>query len=248
MSPTAFQHQITDLVSHLLRCRELCDSIVANRHIGREHVNLDNVRAALKTCSNSVWFEFNALKNLLGSRMELGDETARYSLSYNIRDLHSGVESRLRDIALRRIDGPPGFKDILRKVERIEEKVKTVMIDLARRLGAPIPAPIRLPVEQSLSILAPLPARQISTRTKKVVSFVEEKPRNHLMDCWEERNVGDRILYVNCYDETKMQWTRPSGYIKRLPIPVVVRRASPPVWRQPPPPVRRDPAVQYRIV
>ena len=239
MSPTAFQHQITDLVAHLLRCREHCDDIVANRRISREHGNLDNLRAGLKTCSNSIWFEFNALRNVLGSRIELGDETARYAVSRNIRDLEASVEHRLRDIAARRNDGPPGFKDILRRVERIEEKVKTAMMDLGSRFGAVAPA--------STAVIQIRPNPKVKPSKSKRVSFTEmDNLRHHLKDSWEETRVGSSILYVNCYDKTKTQWTRPSGYIKPLPKPAVV-----PLWQpqvQTMALVRRDPMIQYRIV
>jgi hypothetical protein len=253
MSPTAFQHRVTELVAHLLRCREHCDAIAANRHISREHGNLDNLRAALKTCSNGVWFEFHALRNVLGSRMDLGDETARHALSHNIRDLEASVESRLRDIALRRVDGPAGFKDMLRRVERIEEKVKTAMIDLGGRLGhgaralflAPVPAAAtRMP-----AILVPsLPKRRATTKTKtKKVAFQEvDTLRHHLKESWEETLVGNRVLYVNCYDKKKTTLVRPNGYIKPLPKPPVVPVFGPSLQTMAL--ARTDPWIQYRIV
>jgi hypothetical protein len=245
MSPTAFRHKVTDLVAHLLRCREYCDAVVANRHISREHSNLDNLRAALKTCSNGVWFEFNALRNVLGSRMDLGDESARYWLSYNIRDLEWHVELRLRDIALRRNDGPAGFKDILRKVERIEEKVKTIMIDLGRRLGTPTLAFAPAPVVTS-SILLPRSPRRRETKSKRVSFTAVDTLRHHLKDSWEEELVGNRVLYVNCYDRTKTQWERPNGFIKPLSRSVGV-----PVWAPSGSTMalaRRDPLIEYRIL
>ena len=239
MSPTAFQHQITDLVARLRRCREHCDAIAANRRISREHGNLDSLRAGLKTCSNSVWFEFNTLRDVLGPRMDLGDETARYAVSSNIRDLEASVEHKLRDIAARRNDGPPGFKDILRKLERIEEKVKTAMNDLSSRLGGIGPA--------STALMQLRPNPKIKSSKSKSVSFTEvDNLRDHLKDSWEEIRVGGSILYVNCYDKTKTQWTRPNGYIKRLPKPSIV-----PVWKPQVQTValaRRDPMIQYRIV
>jgi hypothetical protein len=251
MSSAAFHHRVTELVSNLLQCREHCDDIAVNRRISHEHGNLDNLRAALKTSANSVWFEFHALRNVLGSRMDLGDEAARHTLSHNIRDLEGSVGSRLRDIALRRLDGPARFKDMLKKVERIEERVKTAMIDLAERLGgyavrapplaiAPAPAPAAAPVLQR-------PRRRATTTTKtKKVAFQEvDTLRHHLKDSWDETLVGNMVLYVNCHDRTKMTWVKPNGYIKPLPKPAVV-----PVWG---PSVattalaRRDPWVQYRI-
>jgi hypothetical protein len=246
MSPTAFQHQITELVAHLLRCREHCDTILTNRRISREHGNLDNLRAGLKTCSNSIWFEFNALRNILGSRIDLGDETARHAVSRNTRDLEASVEYKLRDIAARRNNGPPGFKDILRTVERIEEKVKTAMIDLGSRFGAGTPSSTAL-LSTAMVRVRTAPKLKSAMKSSNRVSLTEvDNLRDHLKDSWEETRVGSSILYVNCYDRSKTQWTRPHGYIKPLPKPAVV-----PVWQ---PQVttmaltRRDPMIQYRIV
>jgi hypothetical protein len=255
MSPAAFQHRVTDFVAHLLRCREHCDAINANRYISREHGRLENLRAALKTASNSVWFEFNALRNVLGSRMDLGDETARHALSHNTRDLEVIVESRLRDVALRRIDGPAGFKDMIKKVERIEEKVKTAMIDLGGRLGhgssralVAFAAPSALVSSRPAVIVVPSrPKRRATTKPKKV-KFVEvdSSSRHHLKDSWEETLVGNTVLYVNCYDRTKTTWVRPDGYIKPLPKPAVFAAWGPSVPTMAL--TRRDPRIQYRII
>lgn len=255
MSPAAFHHRVTDFVAHLLRCREYCDAIHANRFISGEHGRLENLRAALKTASNSVWFEFNALCNVLGSRMDLGDETARHALSHNTRDLEVIVELRLRDIALRRLDGPAGFKDMMKRVERIEEKVKTAMIDLGGRLGhgssralVPFAAPTAVMPSRPAAILVPaVPKRKVTTRAKKV-KFVEvdNSSRNHLKDSWEETLVGNTVLYVNCFDRTKTTWVRPNGYIKPLPKPAVSS-----VWGPSVPTMAltgRDPRIQYRIL
>lgn len=259
MSSNAFRNQITDLVGHLLRCRQVCDTIAANRRISSEHGNLDNLRAGIKTCSNAVWFEFTALRNVVGSRMDLGDETARHDLGRNIRDLESDVEDRLRDIAARRSRGPPAFKDILRKVERIEEKVKTAMVDLGQRIRSP-PAVKKTPVAMKTTFLVPpLSQRTAKAKPKSILKKVDravtppkemDKLRDHLMHSWEERIVGNTIVYVNCYDETMTQWVKPDGYIKPLSKPVAIPVRAP-VWEQSLPTtalVRRPPMSGYRIV
>lgn len=233
MSPSAFEHQVSDLVSHLLTCREHCDRILANRRISREHGNLDNLRAVLKTCSNSVWFEFNALRNLFGSRMDRGDETARHSLRRNMRELQFDVEERLYDIASRRVDGPAGFKDMFKRVERIEERVKTAMVDLGQRLSAgpaySAPKPILIPIPPKVKKVKVPRGEKIDGA---IVSVNEVgKLRGHMMNSWEETLIGNTVLYVNCYDRRKTQWVRPDGYIKPLPPTAVPVRA--PVWQQP---------------
>jgi hypothetical protein len=269
MSPTAFQHLVTDLVAHLHKCRQLCDRIYSNRHISRENGNLENLRAGLKTCSNSIWFEFNALRNIVGSRLDLGDDTARHSLKRNISDLESHVEARLRDIEHRRNEGPPSFRDILRRVERIEEKAKTVLIDLGRRLECkPAGKPAHKP-----AVLIPIPHHKTkSPKPKKIEgAIVSVKERDnlrwHLMNSWEERLVGGMILYVNCQDETRTQWSKPEGFIKPLPRhvhpvmaqpriapPLMAPPLAPPVWQQPAVVrqpvrdlVRMDPLSPYRL-
>lgn len=253
MSPAAFQHRVTDFMAILRRCREDCDAIVAFRHISHEHGNLDNLRAALNTSSSSVWFEFNSLRNLLGSRMDLGDETARHAMSSHIRDLEASVQTRLRNIALRVIVGPAGFKDLLKKVERIGEKVKTTLIDLGVRLnrGArspplPLPAPVRI-VRSPTPVAPARPARKPSTKPKKVAFADDDNLRHHLKNSWEEIMVGNAILYVNCYDRTKTSWTRPNGFIK----PLARRPAPTPVWAPVVPQMplpRRTPPIQFRIL
>jgi hypothetical protein len=259
MSSSAFHSQITDLVGHLLRCRQVCDTIAANRRISREHGHLDNLRAGLKTCSNSVWFEFTALRNVVGSRMDLGDETARHDLGRCLRELESDVEARLRDIAARRASGPPAFKDILRKVERIEERIKTAMVDLGQRIRSP-PVVKKAPVVTKTTFLVPaVPHRPVKAKPKSILKKADramaspkevDKLRDHLMHSWEERLVGNTIVYVNCYDETKTRWVKPDGYIKPLSKPVAIPVRAP-LWEQSVPNmalVRRHPMSGYRIV
>ena len=242
MSPTAFKQQVAQLISHLTRCYELCDNIIANRRISERHEHLNNLRAGLKAACSAIQIEFNTLRKVLGSRMDLGDDPARHALNRNIRELEIDIEARLYDIASRRTDGLPGFRDMLRKVQGIEDGSKDIIEDLGERLRAPpMPIPIARPTttpKPTEKPATPRPATPKPKKTDEVVMSVKEleKLLSHVKSCWEERNVAGKTLYVNCFDDTRRQWERPEGFIKSLPK--VAKPPRTPSWEQEPFPRR----------
>jgi hypothetical protein len=215
-----------------MRCHDLCHRIVDNRRISTKHENLDHLRAGLERSSTTISLQFNAIRKVLGSRMDLGDDTARYALKRSIREVELDIEPRLYNIATRQDNGPPGFKDMLVRVERIAERVKDTIEDLGERLVlSPEPQVPKPPTQKPA---APKPTSPTTPKLKKtdeaIVSLKElEKLLGHMKNSWEERNVAGSVLYVNCFDDKKRQWERPNGFIKSLPT----KPAPASGWEQP---------------
>jgi hypothetical protein len=184
MSPTAFKQQVNQLISHLTRCYELCDNIIANRRISERHEHLNNLRAGLKAACSAIQIEFNTLRKVLGSRMDLGDDPARHALNRNIRELEIDIEARLYDIASRRTDGLPGFRDMLRRVQGIEDGSKDIIEDLGERLRAP-PMPVPIPRPTTTPKPTEKPASHAETEEDGRGCYVCEGVREVAESCEE---------------------------------------------------------------
>lgn len=233
MSPTAFKLHVTHLVSVFKRCDELCDAIFTHRRIGSKHESLDRLQLGIKSSNQAIQIEYAALRKVFGSRFDLGDDAGREALKLNIRATEE-IERRLADIASRRNDGLPGFRDMLRTVQRIEDSVADNFAALGQRLERPVPAP--KPVEKKEE---KKPKKQEEKKPKKsneiVVSMKEwDRQMDHLKNSWSESLVSGRILYVNAFDESKNTWEMPrGGFIKTLPVAI-------------PKPITRIPVVDRR--
>ena len=221
VSPTAFKQHMNQLLSDFTRCHELCYSILQNRRTGSKHESLDRLQEGLRSSANVINIEFAALRKIFGSRMDLGDEIARLAIKANIREIEFDIMKKLSDIASRRHEGLPGFRDMLRHVERIEDSVADELAALGRRLERP--------AEKKVEIPKPAPAKK--KQDEIVISIKElEKYTHQMKNSWMETVVSGQILYVNCWDEKKNQWERPSGFIKEVPKLPKVRRA--PSWER----------------
>ena len=239
MSPTAFKLHVTHLVSVFKRCDELCDAIFTYRRTGSKHESLDRLQLGLKSANQAIQNQYAALRKVFGSRFDFGDDTGREALKSNIRAIEE-IERRLADIAGRRNVGLPGFRDMLRSVQKIEDSVADNLAAFGQRLERPVEAP--KPAEKR-------PEKKEEKKPKKsneiVVSMKEwDRQMEHLKNSWSESLVSGRILYVNAFDESKNTWDMPrGGFIKTLPvaipkpaarIPVVERRyrESSPIRRE----------------
>jgi hypothetical protein len=243
MSPTAFKQQVTQLVSELTRCWELCEAIRANRKLGPTTDALNRLQAGLKSSASSIQVEFTTIRKLVGSRFDLGDETSRHSLNRSIREVQSDIQTRLADIAYKRRESHdpelPGFRDLLRKWHRIEENVTYTLEDLGQRLEDAKVAPKPKPQPKPEAKPEPKPAKQEQPKTKPIPHKADEvvislKELDHLLEhmknSWVEKNVAGQILYVNAFDDRKSQWEKPDGFIKALPKPTKPQKA--PVWEE----------------
>ena len=229
MSPTAFRQQVTQLISEVTRCHELCEAIRSNRRLGSTTEALDRLQAGLRSATTTIQTEFNTLRRVIGSRFDLGDETARNLLNRSIRELQIDIKTKLNDIAYpissREYPELPGFRDLYRRWQRIEEDVIGTLETLARRLEQSA-----LKSEPKLALK---PQPKPAPKTDEVVISLKELDRllDHMKNSWEERLVAGQILYVNTFDDKKQQWERPSGFIKAAP------KAKPvmtPTWDLPP--------------
>ena len=230
MSPSAFKQQVTQLLSEFNHCLELCNAVLANRRLGSTHQAMDNLQTGLTLSTQSISTEFNTLRKLIGSRMDLGDDTARNSLNRAIREVQSDIQSRLTDIAYPKVDHErreqkaPGFRELLKKLERIEYDVSLNLESLGQRLqAAKAPKPS-----------TPAPKKEEKLRPKSEEVTVSLKELDHLMqhmkNSWVEKKVEGKSLFVNVFDDKKVSWERPEGFVKFLPAPKKVVRT--PTWEQ----------------
>lgn len=230
---------MSQLFSDFTRCYELCDNIFETRRIGKKHESLDRLQQGLKSSANKISIQFKSLRRVFGSRMDLGDEVGRRAIKANIRDIELNVEKKLIDIANRREDGLPGFRDMLRRVERIGEDVSENLEMLAQRLEKPAEKPAEKKPEKKPEKKAekkpevPKPATTPKKQDEVVMNLKElQKYTDHMKNSWEETMYDGHILYVNCWDQKKNQWSRPDGFIKALPRSS--RPSRVPTWEEPP--------------
>jgi len=120
MSQTAFKQHVTQVLSDLQRCTELCNIILQNRRVGSKHESLDRLQTGITAASKTITIEFNSFRAIFGSRFDTGDDISRHALKGVIRSVELDVEGKLEDIASKRNDGLPGFRDMLRKVSPLK--------------------------------------------------------------------------------------------------------------------------------
>jgi hypothetical protein len=219
MSPTAFKQHVSQLVSQLLRCSELCTLILETRRVGSKHEALDRLQSGIKAAASSITIEFNSHRKVFGSRMDLGDDLSRHCVKVATRSIESDIENKLSDIANRRNDGLPGFREMLRHIQILEQNVCDAFELFAQRLEKGQFAPT--PVSKSQPKPEPIPETKKPKKSDDVLIQLKElaKYTDHMKNSWMETRVAGKILYVNCWDEKKNTWERPSsGFIQALPI------------------------------
>jgi len=235
MSPIAFKKLVEKLESELERCAELCHSVRVNRHISRTHEGLDNLESTLRLAPGTITLSYEAAKQHVGSRMDLGDDIARDEMIRHISEVQSHIGAKLEDLAhpsRPRRKGEKesaGFKGLLRQWKITEASVTYTVSDLRKRIEwnsakKPAPNPIPRPAtfsRPSMSRPTEVPRSTTAPRPKPdadeaVVSLKElDKLLDHLKNSWYEEYVGDDILYINVADKSKRTWRRPTGaYIR----------------------------------
>jgi hypothetical protein len=226
MSSTAFRQQVTQLLSDLARCYELCDAILKNRRLGSTHESFDRLQDSLKASASEIQLQFNLLRKVIGSKMDQGDEKARSAMQISVRETQMEVRAKLFDIAYKRRDGRdspelPGFRDLLRRWRMIEREVTETLQDLGKRLEDK-------KTDDKKDKKATMKSYAVRSATSDKYEHVDENEEvtirlkdldtllNHMKNSWVEKWVAGEILYVNKFDAAKTQWERPTGYIKQL--------------------------------
>lgn len=198
MSPTAFTHQFTHLLAQISSSLDLCTTIPTTRRLGTTHHALDTLTSSLHTTTHSLTTEFSTLRALLGSRMDLGDDTARTALKTSIRAIEA-VKARLSDIAYpqgkeRREDNLPGFRELARRVEAIEYESSRAIEALGQRVRAE-KAPRKREGDGEAGEL--------------------ERLRAMVRNSWVEMVRGGERCWVNVADEKVVVYIRPvEGFVK----------------------------------
>jgi hypothetical protein len=229
-SSTAFRQQVTQLLSDLTRCYELCDAILTNRRLGSTHESFDRLQDGLKSSASEIQLQFNLLRKVIGSKMDQGDDKARSAMETSVRDTQMEIRAKLFDVAYKRRDGRnspelPGFRELLRRWRMIEREVTDTLQSLGQRL------------EEKKSDKKADDKKKTTAKTYEVKStadpydpYEQEETEQvtirlqdldtllkHMKNSWVEKWVGGDILYINKFDSAKTQWEKPTGYIKHLP-------------------------------
>ncbi|CAG8978949.1 hypothetical protein HYALB_00012345 [Hymenoscyphus albidus] len=242
MSPTALKQQITHLISELSTCYELCATIPSTRKLGSTHTSFDGLYTSLPLTIQTISAKSATLRKVIGSRMDLGDETSRNILTRAIKDVQTDIQPRLWNIAhpppRDRRSGEqqvPGFKDILRQVTAMEFDVCDALESLSLRLQAskPTPAPTSTSAPYKANTSQPVNETHPQTpRTRKpregdeVLVNIKELTQllEHLKASWVEYSSEGRKYYVNAFDKTTT-WERPEGgFVQSMPRERETRR------------------------
>jgi len=226
MSPKAFKQQIDQLISELNNCYELCLAVRNNRRLGPTTDALDRLESGLKSGAHGIEVEFNDLRNIIGSRMDLGDDASRISLARSISDLQGDVQIRLSDIAYKRKGSEhPHFKDISGKWSRIEQDVTDTLVSLGKRLE------VSAAKAETPNPAGPVP-RPVKHKTDELVIKMDQYDLliSHMKNSWVETVVAGRIVYANVYDTKLKQAEKPDGFIKALPK--IPKPARTPTWER----------------
>jgi hypothetical protein len=238
MSSTAFMQQVTQLLAEMTRCYEFCDAIRANRRLGSTHEALDDLQSRIKQSAYKIQHEYGILWRVFGSRIELGDETARNALNRAIRTVQSNLEPRLSDIAYRRRDSHDpenlGFRKLGEKMTKIEMDVLEELENLATRFENITKSKVPKPTTPKQPVKPKLKTDEVIVSLKELDILMQ-----HMKSSWVETLVAGKILYVNAFDDKKIQWEKPDGFIKALPR-VPKPTTSRPTWEQPPRRPARD--------
>ncbi|CAG8959993.1 hypothetical protein HYFRA_00012711 [Hymenoscyphus fraxineus] len=241
MSPTALKQQITHLISELTTCYELCATIPSTRKLGSTHTSFDGLYTSLPLTIQTISAKSATLRKVIGSRMDLGDETSRNVFTRAIRDVQTDIQPRLRNIAhplpRDRRSGEqqvPGFKDILRQITAMEFDVCDALESLSLRLQAsrstPVPTstsvppytsapykantsqPVNEPNPQTPRTRKPRDGDEVLVNIKELTQLLE-----HLKASWVEYSSEGRKYYVNAFDKTTT-WERPEGgFVQSMP-------------------------------
>lgn len=221
MSPTAFKQQVTGLLSDFAKCQQFCENIRTNRRIGTTHEALDGLQFALKESTYQIQGAYGSLRQTFGSRIELGDETSRTSLSRAIQAVRSNVEPRLSDIAHRRHGSRdpqlPGFRDLSSKLATVERVVLDAFEGLARRFeNTKVEAP--RPTVAKQSTRPNVKTDEVTVSLKELDILIK-----HMKSSWVETKASGRTLYVNAFDDKRTQWEKPDGFLRRAPHPTTTQ-------------------------
>jgi hypothetical protein len=219
MSPTAFKQQVTQLISDLVKCYELCDAILQHRRLGSTHESFDRLQDGLKSSASQIQSQYNLMRKVIGSRMDQADEKARQAINTSIRDLQLEVRTKLFDIAYKRRDGRdspplPGFRDLLKRWRRIEQGVMDTLQALGQRLeekkSNSSPKRSYAVKEVDKYVIHEDVADEVTIRLQDLDILLD-----HMKNSWIEKNVAGNVLYINKFDASKTQWEKPTGYIKQ---------------------------------
>ncbi|CZR59514.1 uncharacterized protein PAC_09406 [Phialocephala subalpina] len=228
MSPTAFKQQISQLITDLEKCDDLCQAIRANRRVGSTTEALDLLQSDILSSATSIDSQFKTLRSIIGSRMDLGDEVSRTNLNHSIQELQLTVQPRLSEIAhkRRRERDPievPGFRKLHERWVKIHFDVSEALDSLGLRLKSVTVTP-----KPVLKKTNPEPTTRVPRYDEQIISNRQlEEFVAHMKNSWEERESRGEIYYVNAYDK-KTQWERPAGaFIKALPARKTVRVQEP---------------------
>jgi hypothetical protein len=233
MSPTALTQQITHLLSELSHCLNLCTSVLQNRRLGSTHSALDTLQSTLTLSSQTISAEFSSLRNLIGSRMDLGDEVSRTAISRATRDLREDVVEKLEKIAFPR-EGRrgerAGFRELGRRVEGIEFEVSKILEGLGGRL--------RATKAERLTPTKPTAYHHGEGRRQDEVCISLKELdllMAHMKNSWIEKvdSRGQRV-WVNALDEKKIVLEKPEGFIKGMRVREKEARkvVRTPTWEQ----------------
>ncbi|TVY91645.1 hypothetical protein LAWI1_G006808 [Lachnellula willkommii] len=231
MSPTAFQQQVTQLLAEVTKCYEFCDAVRENRRLGSTHEALDTLQYGIKSSAWNIQNAYGELRDDYGSRVELGDETARTALNRAIRTVQSNIQARLSEIAYRQRDSHepenPGFRMLNDKMANMEADVLDELESLGTRFKnatTEVPKPA-----------APTQPAKPKLRTDEVIVLSRDLDMlvQHMKSSWIETSVAEEVFYVNAFDDKKRQWERPSGFIKALPRAAPKPTTSRSAWEQP---------------
>ncbi|TVY31631.1 hypothetical protein LSUB1_G008489 [Lachnellula subtilissima] len=229
---------VTQLLAEMTKCYQLCDAIRENRRLGSTHEALDKLQSDIKHGVWNIQNAYDELRDDYGSRVELGDETARTTLNRAVRTVQSNIQTRLSEIAYRQRDSQnrenPGF----RKLNDQMTNVEAVVLDELESLGTRFK-------NATTEVPKPVVPRQPATpklKTDEVILLSKDLDilMQHMKNSWIETSVAGEIFYVNAFDDKKTQWGRPRGFIKALPGAVPRPTTSRPSWEQPPRRPTRD--------
>jgi len=231
MSPTAFKQQVAQILAEMTKCYQFCDAVRENRRLGSTHEALDKLQSDIKHGAWNIQSAYDELRDDYGSRVELGDETARTALNRAIRTVQSNIQTRLSEIAYRQRDSHnpenPGFRKLNDKMTNVEADVLDDLESLGTRfknatMEVPKPTTPKQPVK-------PKPkADEVIILSKDLDILMQ-----HMKNSWIETSVAGEIFYVNAFDDKKTQWERPNGFIKASPRAVPKPTTRHPTWEQP---------------
>ncbi|KUJ12223.1 uncharacterized protein LY89DRAFT_224927 [Mollisia scopiformis] len=240
MSPTAFKQQLLQLIAEIEECHDLCQKIRRTRSLGSTHESIDLFQKDILPSALKIEDAYRAEVASVGSRMDLGDETARSQLNRSIRDLQLTVSTRLAEIASpRRHDHvqveSPGFKKLRERWWKIIRDVLDILSELGRRLSSMKAIPPGLSPEEfarraDIRNYVSVPDRKVAPRSDEMIVKNKdlEKLMSHMKNSWVEIEEQGLPAWQNAFDAAKIVFHKPSGFIQPLSKHV---RFPEPEWR-----------------